>query len=94
MDSGRRNSLVMVDIVTRRQAAHLEEIYTTLRTKDITLSKTVAAKIVGGRYTLEKLITGKRIRMTQLRKGHCARWYCNAADVLKHVNFKEQSNYL
>lgn len=35
---------------------HLEEIYTILRKKNITLSKTVSMKIVGSRGVLERLI--------------------------------------
>ena len=82
----------MIDIVTRRQASHLEEIYAILRTKNITLSKTVASKIVGGRYTLDKLIATKRIRTTQREdgRGQFRRYDCNAADVLQHVNYKER----
>lgn len=70
-------------------AAHLEAIYTTLRKNSIKLSKSEAAKIVGGRYVLEKLVALKKIRMTKPTEKNNGKWFCNAEDVLRYANYKK-----
>lgn len=69
---------------------HLEEIYTSLRKNDITLSKTEASKIVGSRYMLEKLVATKKIRVKEQSAARFNRWACLAEDVLRYANYKEK----
>ena len=59
-------------------------IYRAMR-EGITFSKTQAAKIVGGRYVLERLVKQKKIRMVKPGLRQNARWECNGEDVLRHV---------
>lgn len=65
----------------------LETIYLVLGKQQITFSKTVSAKIVGGKYRLIKLILRGEIRMTKPSATQNGRWQCNAADVLRHAKF-------
>lgn len=60
-------------------------IYMAMRSEDITFSKTQAAKIVGGRYVLERLVKQKKIRVVKPGMRQNARWECNGEDVLRHV---------
>lgn len=68
----------------------LEDIYTSLRINEITLSKTEASKIVGGRYVLEKLVATKKIRVRNQSPAKLNRWNCLAEDVLRYANYKER----
>lgn len=62
----------------------LENIYTALRKNNITLSKSEAMKIVGGRYVLERLVTSGKIRAVEQGKaGH--KWHCMAEDVFRYA---------
>lgn len=81
----------MINLLYRKQAAHLEEIYAVLRKKEITLPKSIASKIVGSRGILDKLIATKRIRMTQRNDGRFNRCDCNAADVFEYANYKNRA---
>jgi hypothetical protein len=74
-----------------KQMNHLEEIYTFLRKGEITFSKTAAAKIVGGRGVLERLVARGKIRVNGY-SGSLGKWHCNAEDVLRYVNYKEKEN--
>ena len=78
-----------INQVYEKDAMHLQEIYSILEKKKITLSKTEAAKIVGGVRRLEKLAYGHKIRFTLKSCLNKARWLCNAADVYKHAKEKE-----
>lgn len=69
----------------------LEEIYTAVRTSTITFSKSKAAKIIGSRYFLEKLITASKIRMTKATDRQFEQCKCNAEDVLRHANYKHKT---
>lgn len=69
----------------------LEEIYTTLRLKKITLSKTEATKIVGGRYQLERLVAIGKIRMVKPADAPNGKWRCNGEDVFRCMNYKRRS---
>lgn len=68
----------------------LEDIYTSLRINEITLSKTEASKIVGGRYVLEKLVATQKIRVRNQSPAKLNRWNCLAEDVLRYANYKER----
>jgi hypothetical protein len=74
-----------------RQVNQLEEIYTSLRKSEVTLSKTDAAKIVGGRGVLERLVSRGKIRVNGY-SGPRGRWHCNAEDVLRNVNAKAKGD--
>lgn len=63
----------------------LESIYTTLRLNNIVLSKTEAAKIVGGRYVLERLVATGKIRQQKQTDKPNSKWFCNAEDVFRNV---------
>lgn len=52
---------------------------------DITFSKSVAAKLVGGRYRLEKLITEGKIRMGKPTCKQNGKWFCIGSDVIRHI---------
>ena len=51
----------------------------------IKFSKAVAAKLVGGEYRLEKLVTSGEIRMDKPTSKQNGKWFCNGYDVLRHV---------
>lgn len=53
----------------------------------ITFSKAVAAKIVGGEYRLEKLIRNGEIRADKPTAKQNGKWFCNGADVINNVRF-------
>ena len=58
----------------KKSLEQLENIYTALRKNNITLSKSEAMKIVGGRYVLERLVTSGKIRAVEQGKaGH--KWH-------------------
>lgn len=69
----------------------LEDIYTTLRLKKITLSKTETTKIVGGRYLLERVVAIGKIRMVKPTDAPNVKWRCNGEDVFRCINYKEKS---
>lgn len=53
----------------------------------VTFSKTLSARIVGGRYKLEKLVREGKIRIEKPSATQNGKWECNAADVLNCVEF-------
>lgn len=61
----------------------LEAIYR--RTKDLIFSKNAAAKIVGGRVRLEKLVGEGKIRADKPTNSQNGKWFCNASDVLRYA---------
>lgn len=63
---------------------HLEDIYSALRKNNITLSKSEAMKIVGGRYVLERLVNTDKIRAVQSKKAG-RKWRCVAEDVFRYA---------
>lgn len=65
----------------------LEFIRLELDKQDITFSKTVAAKIVGGEYNLERLVNQGKIRMDKPSAKQNGRWYCKGSDVIKFIKF-------
>lgn len=52
---------------------------------DITFSKNVAAKLVGGEYRLEKLVREGKIRMNKPTVKQNGKWHCNGSDVLRFI---------
>jgi len=63
-------------------AIQLENIL--LAMADKTFCKTEAARIVGGRARLVRLVESGEIRADKKSAKQNGRWYCNAADVLRH----------
>ena len=51
----------------------------------ITFSKTVAAKLVGGRGKLGRLIEQGKIRVEKKVSKPNGKWYCYAGDVIRHM---------
>ena len=71
-------------------AIHLENILMAMANKSF--CKTTAAEIVGGRTRLVRLVESGEIRATKTSKHQNGRWYCNAADVLRHCkNMRKKS---
>lgn len=51
----------------------------------ITFSKAVAAKLVGGEYRLEKLVSEGRIRMEKPTAKQNGKWFCDGGDVIQNI---------
>ncbi len=63
-------------------AIQLENIYMVMSGE--TFCKDTSAKIVGGTKKLEALIAKGAISAEKRVNSQNAKWYCNAADVLRH----------
>lgn len=61
----------------------LEAIYR--RTKDVVFSKSISAKIVGGRVRLERLVGEGKVRADKPSNTQNGKWFCNASDVLRYA---------
>lgn len=53
--------------------------------RGITFSKAVAAKLVGGEYRLEKLVSEGKIRMEKPTAKQNGKWCCNGGDVIQNI---------
>lgn len=51
----------------------------------ITFSKAVAAKLVGGEYRLEKLVSEGKIRMEKPTAKQNGKWFCDGGDVIQNI---------
>lgn len=64
----------------------LELIPTTLDRLGVVFSKTMAARIVGGRGKLGKLIEQGKVRVEKKASGkQNGKWYCNGGDVIRNI---------
>ena len=63
----------------------LVNLYQLARTKVKTFTKNEAAKWVGGRRRLEKLVAENRIRQIKTGSRQNSVWRCDAEDVLRHA---------
>ena len=64
----------------------LDAIPLALNKHGIVFSKTTAAKLVGGRTKLGKLIERGMIRVEKKAAGtQNGKWYCNGGDVIKNI---------
>lgn len=63
----------------------LTNLYQLARTKVKTFTKNEAAKWVGGRRRLEKLVAQNRIRQIKEGDRQNSVWRCDAEDVLRHA---------
>lgn len=65
---------------------YIELIPLALNRHGIVFSKTVAAKLVGGRTALGKLIERGKIRVEKKASGtRNGKWYCNGGDVIENI---------
>lgn len=51
----------------------------------IKFSKATAAKLVGGKYRLEKLVREGKIRMEKPATKQNGKWFCNGGDVISYL---------
>jgi hypothetical protein len=72
-------------VILRQEVDELNNIYYNFRMAGITFTKAVAARIVGSRYRLERLVREKKIRMTKPGALQNSPWECNGEDVLRHA---------
>jgi len=73
------------------EAIQLENIYRAMANESFCKDK--AAKIVGGVKKLERLIESGQISAEKPTKKQNGKWYCNAADVLRHCrNMRTKKN--
>lgn len=64
----------------------LELIPIMLNKHGVVFSKTVAAKLVGGRGKLGRLIEQGRVRVEKKAAGkQNGKWYCNGGDVIQNI---------
>jgi hypothetical protein len=61
----------------------LENIYIALG-KEV-FSKNQASRLVGGRARLNKLVSLGKIRVDKPANVQNGKWFCNAGDVIKHI---------
>ncbi|MBJ2189114.1 MAG: hypothetical protein JFR41_10890 [Muribaculaceae bacterium] len=73
-----RNLITFVD----SPQIHLENILLVM--EKVTFGKDLAAKIVGGVKKLEGYIASGEIAAEKRASVQNGKWYCNAADVLRH----------
>lgn len=55
------------------------------RKMGITFSKAVAAKIVGGEYRLEKLVSEGKIRVEKPTAKQNGKWFCDGGDAIQNI---------
>lgn len=64
----------------------LELIPIILNKHGVVFSKTIAAKLVGGRGKLGKLIEQGKVRVEKKATGtQNGKWYCNGGDVIQNI---------
>lgn len=64
----------------------LEAIPLVLNRQGVMFSKTMAAKLVGGRGKLGRLIEQGRVRVEKKASGkQNGKWYCNGGDVIRNM---------
>lgn len=63
----------------------LELIPTTFDRLGVVFSKTMAARIVGGRGKLGKLIEQGKVRVEKKTSRQNGKWYCNGGDVIRNI---------
>ncbi len=68
-----------------RPECRLELIPTTLDRLGVVFSKTMAARIVGGRGKLGKLIEQGKVRVEKKASKQNGKWYCNGGDVIRNI---------
>lgn len=72
----------MKEMLVNPSAVLLENIFMAFASE--TFSKNKAAWIVGGEEKLLNLIAQGKIEAVKVNSSKTGKWYCNAADVLRH----------
>ncbi len=70
---------------TQTSEYRLELIPIMLNKHGVVFSKTMAAKLVGGRVKLGKLIEQGRVRVEKKVSKQNGKWYCNGGDVIQNI---------
>lgn len=74
------------DLLTQTPEYRLEAIPLVLNRQGVMFSKTMAAKLVGGRGRLGKLIEQGRVRVEKKASGkQNGKWFCNGGDVIQNI---------
>lgn len=71
-----------LDIIDPEQLGLLSMAF---RKMGITFSKAVSAKIVGGEYRLEKLVSEGKIRVEKPTAKQNGKWFCDGGDVIQNI---------
>lgn len=66
----------------------LQQLCTIMYRNEMYFGKTMAAKIVGGRTRLEKLVGEGKIRAEKRANVQNGKWMCNAGDVIYYAKDK------
>jgi hypothetical protein len=69
----------------KKDIDELSNLYYAVRVAGTTFSKAAAAKIVGSRYRLERLVSENKIRKIKPGTRQNSPWECNGEDVLRHA---------
>lgn len=72
-------------IVDDAGARRYEDVLIAFRRANITFSKAMAAKLVGGESRLERLVHTGEIRMEKPTCKQNGKWHCVAADVISKI---------
>ena len=75
-----------VNLSSQTPQFRLNAIPLALNRHGVVFSKTTAAKLVGGRTKLGKLIEHGKIRVEKKATGtQNGKWYCNGGDVIQNI---------
>lgn len=80
-------SRMSLDKILRMQTPEyrLELIPIMFNKHGVVFSKTIAAKLVGGRSKLGKLIEQGKVRVEKKAAKQNGKWYCDGGDVIQNV---------
>lgn len=80
-------SRMSLDKILRMQTPEyrLELIPIMFNKHGVVFSKTIAAKLVGGRSKLGKLIEQGKVRVEKKAAKQNGKWYCNGGDVIQNM---------
>lgn len=71
---------------TMETVQKFDRYHTILRAaRDVTFSKNISQKLVGGQRRLERLVAEGKIRAPKSTDKQNGRWLCNAEDVLRYT---------
>lgn len=74
------------DLASQSAQYRLDAISLAFSRHGVVFSKTTAAKLVGGRVRLRKLMEAGKVRVEKKAKGkQNGKWYCNGSDVIGHI---------
>lgn len=74
------------DFASQSAQYRLDAIPLAFSRHSIVFSKTAAAKLVGGRVRLRKLMETGKVRVEKKAMGkQNGKWYCNGSDVIRNI---------